>query len=103
MLMINTEAIELWGDAEYIRISIDTDDQVLIFSKAQKSDDDVFKLSKVCETKRARRIETNRALLSIIKAGFPMYMIDKRLPVKLLIDGSLAADFSMKIPIKEAV
>ena len=103
MLMINSNAMALWGETDYMRISISTDEQILIFSKAHEGDENAFKLSTVCETRRARRIETNRALLSIIKAGFPLYMIDKRLPVKILMDGSLAVDFSMKIPIKEAV
>ena len=102
MLFLNSDAMEMWGETDYMRISISTSEQQLIFSKAQKSEDS-FKLSKVCETKHARRIETNRALLAIIKAGFPLYMLDKRLPVKILLDGSMAVDFSMKIPVKEAV
>lgn len=103
MLMINSDAMALWGDTDYMRISISIDEQILIFSKAYEGDDGAFKLSRVCETKRARRIETNRALVALFRSGFPLYMADKRLPVKILMDGSLAVDFSMKIPIKEAV
>ena len=101
MLYINNDASEILGDTNYIRMSLSLDDRLLIISKAEKAADS-FKVSHVNETRSAKRIETNRALLSIIKAGFPMYMIDKRLPVKSLLDGSIAADFSMLIPVQQA-
>ena len=79
-------------------MSLSMDDRMLIISRAEKAEDS-FKLSGVNETRNAKRIETNRALLSILKAGFPMYMVDRRLPAKRLLDGSLGADFSMLIPL----
>lgn len=100
MLYISNEAMKLFGDVEYIRISLDMDNRKVIISKAYDKEDDTFKLSKVNETKLAKRIETNRALLALVQAGFPMYMIDKYLPVEIGLDGSLLADFSMLVPLK---
>ena len=102
MLMISNDAMILWGDTDYIRISINLKECVLILSKAEEAPDS-YKLSHVCETKYARRIETNNALLSIIQAGFPLYMMRKRLPVRVLADGSLEVDFSYKVPVKEPI
>lgn len=98
MLYINSDASLMLGEPDYIRMSISIDDRLLIITKAEEAEDS-FKLSHVNETRHARRIETNRALLSILKAGFPMYMVDRRLPVKTLLDGSIVADFSMLVPI----
>ena len=98
MLYINNDASLMLGDTDYIRMSIALDERLLLICKAEKAKDS-FKLSRVNETLKARRIETNNALRSIIKAGFPLYMLGKRLPVKRLLDGSLAADFSMLVPI----
>jgi len=103
MLYISKEAMKLFGEAEYIRISLDMDNRKVIISKAFDKDEDTFKLSTVNETEYARRIETNRALLALVQAGFPMYMIDKYLPAEIGLDGSLLADFSMLVPIKEGV
>ena len=96
---ISNGAMIKFGDTDYIRISIDKDNRVVIVSKAEK-DVDSFKLSHVCESQNARRIETNRSLLSIVRGGFPLYMIDRHLPVHLGLDGSLLADFSLPIPLK---
>lgn len=99
MLYISNQAMEMLGDTGYVRISISLADRLLVISKAEQAEDS-FRLSRVNETRSARRIETNRALLSILKAGFPLYMVDRRLPVKILLDGSLAADFSLPVPIR---
>ncbi len=101
MLYINEDAAALVDQLDYCTISIDTKGQHIVVHPANKEDDGAFKLSTVCESKRARRIETNRALLSFIRSGFPMWMLDKRLPVVRGLDGSLIADYSMKIPTKE--
>lgn len=98
MLYINDDASVMLGVPDYVRMSLSLSDRALIITRAEKAEDS-FRLSHVNETRHARRIETNRALLSVIKAGFPLYMIDKRLPVKQLLDGSIAADFSMLVPI----
>ena len=98
---ISNEAMKKFGDTDYIRISMDKDNRCVIVSKASEKADDTFKLSRVCESERARRIETNRSLLSMIRGGFPLYMIDRHLPANLGLDGSLLADFSMPIPLKE--
>ena len=101
MLYINEDAGRMTGGMRYANIGIDIQEQRLIISKAQEETPETFKLSKVCESSFARRIETNRSLLSLIKAGFPTWMIDRRLPVTQALDGSLVADFSKRIPIKE--
>jgi hypothetical protein len=101
MLTINNEAMAMWGDTEYIRISISLKDSLMILSKAEEKDEDTFKLSRVCETKYARRSETYNVLLAILQSGFPLYMVKKRLPVQILADGSMAVDFSYKVPVKE--
>lgn len=98
---ISNEAMKQFGDTDYIRISMDKDNRVVIVSKATEKGDDTFKLSHVCESGCARRIETNRSLLSMIRGGFPLYMIDRHLPTNLSLDGSLLADFSLPIPLKE--
>ena len=98
MLYINSAAMELLGCTEYIHMSLDLDNRRLIISKSEQ-DDTSFKLSTVCHTQHARRIETNRALITIIKNGFPLYMVDKPLPVTRLLDGSIVADFSMPVPL----
>lgn len=100
MLYISDDASVMLGVPDYVRMSLMMDERLLVISRAEKAEDS-FKLSSVKETRHAKRIETNRALLSVIKAGFPLYMLDKRLPVKKLLDGSIAGDFSALIPIKE--
>ena len=98
---ISNEAMNQFGDdTDYIRISMDKDNRVVIVSKAFEKAEDTFKLSRVCESRKARRIETNRSLLSMIRGGFPLYMIDRHLPVRIGLDGSLLADFSLPIPLK---
>lgn len=99
---ISNEAMKAFGDTEYIRISLDADHRLIIISKAEKAVDS-FRLSKVCETEHARRIETNRSLLAIVRGGFPLYMIDRYLPAQIGLDGSLQADFSEMIPLREVV
>ena len=98
MLYINDDASVMLGVPDYVRMSLSLEDRALIITRAEKAEDS-FRLSHVNETRHAKRIEKNRALLSVIMAGFPLYMIDKRLPVKQLLDGSIAADFSMLVPI----
>lgn len=102
MIYINEEAGDLIGPTDYATFAIDTNGQHIIVTPSKK-EEGAFKLSTVCESNNARRVETNRALLSFIKSGFPMWMVDKRLPVVKGLDGSLIADYSMKIPTKEAV
>ena len=97
---ISSDAMRAFGDTEYIRISLDKDNRIVIISKAPKAAD-AFKLSRVCETEHARRIETNRSLLALVRNGFPLYMIDRNLPASIGLDGSLQADFSALIPLKE--
>lgn len=103
MLYINEDAASLIGPMDYCTFSIDTKEQYIAINPANKDDEGAFKLSKVCESKNARRIETNRALMSFIKNGFPMWMLDKRLPITKGLTDTLYADFSMKIPVKEVV
>lgn len=89
-LYINNEAGKLLN-AEYITISILKDKglHVLRLAPAKRDDDNSFKLSQVCESQYARRIETNRSLESILDAGFPRNLLGENLPVIRLFDGSL--------------
>ena len=98
---ISAAAMAKLGDTDYVALSIDTDNRMVIVSKAEQEDPGAFKLSRVCETMAARRIETNRSLLSIVRGGFPLYMIDRHLPAYVGLDGSLMANFSLPIPLRD--
>lgn len=86
--MLNPRNCDLW-----ITIGIDKSNSLMTFTRCLPDEPGAFKMSRVCETEYARRIETNRALSSIIKAGFPLGMMGKQLPVSLLMDGSVMVDF----------
>lgn len=86
--MLNPFNEDLW-----ITIGIDEKNKLLTFSKVDEDTVGAFKMSRVKETEYARRIETNRALASIVRAGFPLGMLGKQLPASLLMDGSIMADY----------
>lgn len=86
--MLNPGNGDLW-----VTIGIDKPNSLVTFTKCLPDTEGAFKMSRVCETEFARRIETNRALSAIIRAGFPLGMLGKQLPVSLLMDGSIMADY----------
>ena len=87
MLYLNGAFMEEMGHPAYIKISVDGPNRLMVITNGTEED---FKLSSVCETKHSRRIETNRALLDILEAGFPKGMIGKYLTgVQKGIDGSM--------------
>ena len=70
MLYINAGAAKyLCGD--YIQILIDQKRELIKLVPCSKDDENAFKLSKVNETRGARRIETNNALQSFRNAELP--------------------------------
>lgn len=98
-LYLNNGAMQMIPGVDFVQMSIDVPGHVLCVIPASCSSDYSFKLSSVNETKHARRIETNNALLSLLDAGFPRGMIGKRLPVMKGLDGSLIVDLRPQIPL----
>lgn len=98
MLYISSDAMNMIPDTEYISIRVNEQSRAMTITPEQAKSDTAFHLSHVNETKGARRIETNNALLSILDAGFPKWAIGKRMPVTLGIDGSLVIDLRPQIP-----
>lgn len=85
MLYLSGPAMQMLGMPEKIGISIDGPQRMMIIRP-----NGPFKLSTVCETQNARRIETNLALMSLLDAGFPKGMINKYLSVSTVtMDGAL--------------
>ena len=85
MLYINCQAMELLGMAETVAISINGPERMMMISPGGP-----WKLSRVCETGTARRIETNGGLVAMLEAGFPRGMIGKYLAVHKDMTGALA-------------
>lgn len=86
MLYFSGPAIRMISIPETISISIDGPGRMMVIRPHGP-----FKLSKVCETEDARRIETNNALASMIEAGFPRGMVGKYLTLMhVTMDGALA-------------
>lgn len=85
MLYINGQAMELLGHPETVSISINGPDRIMMITPGGP-----WKLSRVCETMYARRIETNGGLVALLDAGFPKGMIGKYLRVNQDMTGSLA-------------
>lgn len=85
MLYINAHAMRMLGDTETVSISINGPERMMVLTPGGP-----WKLSKVCETKDARRIETNGGLVSMLDAGFPKGMIGKYLSCHLDMYGSMA-------------
>lgn len=87
MLYMNGPFMEEMGSPPYIKISVDGPNRLMVIANGTEED---FKLSSVCETKHSRRIETNRALMDILEAGFPKGMIGKYLTgIQKGMDGSM--------------
>ena len=85
MLYLNGQAMQMLGMPETVSISINGPDRIMIITPGGP-----WKLSRVCETKDARRIETNGGLVAMLEAGFPRGMIGKYLSVNKDMTGALA-------------
>lgn len=81
---ISSGACKLWGDYERCEISIDAPNRVMVISPHGD-----WKLSPVCETKFAKRIETRNSTMSFLEAGFPKAMLGKYLPCHVDMAGAL--------------
>ena len=66
MLYLNGNTMHMLGCCESISICVDKASRIMVIRP-----DGPFRLSRVCETPGARRIETNGSLLAVIEAGFP--------------------------------
>lgn len=93
MLYISSAAADMLG-ADYITIELDTRERIVRFTPRKAEGPGTFKLSAVNETRRARRIETNNALMALVAAGLPRAAMGKRLPCSLGIDGALLIDYA---------
>lgn len=74
MLYFSNEAMKLLGNVETVSISINGPERMMIVQPGGP-----WKLSRVCETQNAKRIETNGGLVAMLEAGFPRGMIGKYL------------------------
>jgi len=84
LIYINGEAMKTWGEHETCSISIDVPNKTLVFTPGGP-----WKLSPVCETKNAKRIETRTAVNSFLEEGFPKGLLGKYLPCHVDMAGSL--------------
>lgn len=101
MLYISSDAMGMIPDTEYISIRVNPAGHAMTITPERAKSDTAFHLSKVNETKGARRIETNNALLSILDAGFPKWALGKRMPATVGLDNSLVIDLRPQIPLGE--
>ena len=95
LLYINSDAMKMLGETETVSISINASDRVMIISPGGE-----WKLTSVCESKYARRIENGNNMIGILEAGFPKGMIGHYLYCQKGIGGalivSLLPDYSLK-------
>ena len=84
MLYLSNEAMKLMGNAETVSISIDRNQRVMVITPGGE-----WKLSKVRDTKYAKRIENGSSMSEILKGGFPYGMLGSYLPCQKDMYGSL--------------
>ena len=84
LFYISSEACKMWGDYETCSISINVPEKLMIISP-----NGAWKLSTVCETRNAKRIETRNSTISFLEAGFPKGLLGKYLPCHVDMAGSL--------------
>lgn len=70
LLYINSDAMRLLGETENVSISINAKDRVMMIAPGGE-----WKLTTVCGSKYARRIENGSNMMGILEAGFPKGMI----------------------------
>jgi hypothetical protein len=90
-------------DAAYVTLTI-VEDQSLHAMRlipSTKNNPNSFKLSKVCEAKAAKRIESNKTLEKFLAIHFPECLFGKYLPVIRLFDGSLLVNICAEQLLRE--
>lgn len=70
LMYINSEAMKMLGETESISISVNAKDHVMLIVPGGE-----WKLTKVCESQYARRIENGYSMISLLEAGFPKGMM----------------------------
>lgn len=90
LFYISSAAGKLFGNHERCNISIDVPGKVMIISPGGQ-----WKLSTVCETKNAKRIETPNTTISFLEAGFPKGLLGKYLPCFRDISGCLVVGLTV--------
>ena len=80
----------MWGSHETCGISIDPAYKVMVISPGGP-----WKLSTVCESRNAKRIETPNSCISFLDAGFPKGLLGKYLPCQVDIAGSLIVSLTV--------
>ena len=84
LFYISSDAGKMWGDHETCNISIDAPNRIMVISP-----DGQWKLSSVCQTENAKRIETRNSTISFLDAGFPKGLLGKYLPCHVDMTGAL--------------
>ena len=84
LFYLSSEAMKMLGETQSIGISINPQQRVMILSPGGE-----WRLTSVCETQYARRIENGSSLISFLQAGFPKGMLGKYLRVQKDMSGSL--------------
>lgn len=84
LFYISNDAGEMWGDHERCSIAIDVPGKLMVISPGGE-----WKLSTVCRTKHAKRIETRNSTISFLDAGFPKGLLGKYLPCHVDMTGAL--------------
>lgn len=84
LFYISSGAMKLWGEHETCNISVDAPGRAMVISP-----NGGWKLSTVCETKYAKRIETRNSTISFLDAGFPKALLGKYLPCHVDMAGAL--------------
>ncbi len=86
MLYLNGNTMHMLGCCDSISICVDKASRIMVIRP-----DGPFRLSRVCETPGARRIETNGSLLAVIEAGFPVGMLGKHIACEPMLGGGVWA------------
>ena len=98
LFYISSGACKEWGEHRPCNISIDAPGRLMVISP-----EGVWKLSNVCETKHAKRIETRNSTISFLDAGFPKGLLGKYLPCHVDLSGTLIVSLMVDYDaIKEA-
>ena len=90
LFYISSKAAESWGSHETCGISIDAPNHLMVVTP-----DGEWKLSTVCETRHAKRIETRNSTISFLDAGFPKALLGKYLPCHVDMAGALIVSLNV--------
>ena len=90
LFYISNEAGKLFGDHDHCNISIDAPGKTMVISPGGQ-----WKLSPVCDTQHAKRIETRNCAISFLDAGFPKGLLGKYLPCFVDMTGCLVVGLTV--------